>query len=44
MILRVGLMCRVSTEEQASSGDSLQAQEEALVKYANENNMKIYKI
>lgn len=43
-ILRVGLMCRVSTEEQASSGDSLQAQEEALVKYANDNNMKIYKI
>lgn len=44
MILRVGLMCRVSTEEQASSGDSLQAQEEALVKYANDNNMKVYKI
>ncbi len=43
-ILRVGIMCRVSTEEQALHGDSLQAQEEALVKYANESNMKIYKI
>lgn len=43
-ILRVGLMCRVSTEEQANYGDSLQAQEEALVKFANDNNMKIYKI
>ena len=43
-ILRVGLMCRVSTEEQANYGDSLQAQEEALVKYASENNMKVYKI
>lgn len=43
-ILRVALMCRVSTEEQASYGESLQAQEEALVQYANANNMKIYKI
>ena len=43
-ILRVGLMCRVSTDEQANYGDSLQAQEEALVKFANENNMKINKI
>ena len=43
-ILRVGLMCRVSTEEQAAHGDSLQAQEEALVTFANENNMKIVKI
>ena len=43
-ILRVGIMCRVSTEEQAVHGDSIQAQEEALVQYANENNMKIYKI
>ena len=43
-ILRVGIMCRVSTEEQALHGDSLQAQEEALVRFANENNMKIFKI
>lgn len=43
-ILRVGLMCRVSTEEQALHGDSMQAQEEALVEFANANNMKIYKI
>lgn len=43
-IIRVGLMCRVSTDEQALHGDSLQAQEEALVEYANANNMKIYKV
>ena len=44
MILRVGLMCRVSTEEQALHGDSIKAQEEALVQYANDNNMKVYKV
>ena len=43
-ILRVGIMCRVSTEEQALHGDSLAAQETALVEHANANNMKIYKI
>ena len=43
-ILRVGIMCRVSTEEQASHGESLQAQEETLVQYAKDNNMKVYKI
>lgn len=43
-ILRVGIMCRVSTEEQALHGDSLEAQETALVEFANNNNMKIYKI
>ena len=43
-ILRVGIMCRVSTEEQALHGDSLQAQEDALVRFANENNMKIFRI
>lgn len=43
-VLRVGLMCRVSTEEQALHGDSMQAQEESLVTYANENNMKIVNI
>ena len=43
-VLRVGIMCRVSTEEQALHGDSLEAQETALVEYANNNNMKIYKI
>ena len=37
-------MCRVSTEEQALHGDSLQAQEDALVQYANDNNMKIIKV
>ena len=43
-ILRVGIMCRVSTDEQALHGDSLEAQEMALVEHANANNMKIYKI
>lgn len=43
-VLRVGLMARVSTEEQERHGESMQAQEEALVEYANANNMKIYKI
>ena len=43
-ILRVGIMCRVSTEEQALHGDSLAAQETALVEHAKANNMKIYKI
>lgn len=37
-------MCRVSTEEQALHGDSLEAQETALVEHANTHNMKIYKI
>lgn len=40
-VLRVALMPRVSTDEQVLRGYSLDAQEEALVKYANENNMKI---
>ena len=43
-IIRVGIMCRVSTEEQALHGESLTAQETALVEYANTHNMKIYKI
>lgn len=43
-IIRVGIMCRVSTEEQALHGESLTAQETALVEHANNNNMKIYKI
>ena len=40
-ILRTALVPRVSTDEQVRHGDSLQAQEEALVEYANKNNMKI---
>lgn len=43
-VLRTALMTRVSTEEQERHGESLQAQEEALVEYAKANNMKIYKI
>ena len=40
-ILRTALVPRVSTDEQVRTGDSLQAQEDALVEYANNNNMKI---
>ena len=40
-VLRVALVPRVSTDEQVRKGDSLDAQEEALVKYANDHNMKI---
>lgn len=40
-VLRVALLPRVSTDEQVANGYSLQAQEDALVKYANDNNMKI---
>lgn len=43
-VLRVALVPRVSTDEQVRKGDSLDAQEEALIKYAKENNMKIVKI
>ena len=43
-ILRVRLMCRVSTEEQALHGDSMKSQEEALVQFAEDNNMKIVNI
>ena len=40
-ILRVALLERVSTDEQAKFGDSLEAQHEILVDFANKNNMKI---
>ena len=40
-VLRVALVPRVSTDEQVRKGDSLDAQEDALVRFANENNMKI---
>ena len=40
-VLRVALVPRVSTDEQVRTGDSLQAQEDALVQHANNNNMKI---
>lgn len=40
-ILRVALYPRVSTEEQAAHGYSLDLQEEALVRYANEHGYKI---
>jgi DNA invertase Pin-like site-specific DNA recombinase len=40
-VLRVALVPRVSTDEQVRKGDSLDAQEDALVAFAKENNMKI---
>lgn len=40
-ILRVALYIRVSTEEQALRGYSLQAQEDALVEYAAANKLKV---
>ena len=40
-IIRVALYPRVSTEEQAAHGYSLELQEEALVRYANEHGYKI---
>lgn len=43
-VLRVALYIRVSTEEQALHGYSLQAQEEALVRYAEEQGFKIIRI
>ena len=40
-VLRIGIMCRVSTEEQALHGYSMAAQEESLVQYARERGYKI---
>lgn len=40
-ILRVALYIRVSTEEQAVHGYSLAAQEESLVRYAQDNGYKV---
>ena len=44
MIKRVVLYIRVSTEEQTLHGDSLEAQEKALIEYAKMNGYKIVKI
>lgn len=43
-ILRVALYIRVSTEEQAKFGISLAAQEDALLRYAQEHNFKVVQI
>lgn len=43
-IIRAVLYIRVSTEEQALHGDSLEAQEAALVQYAKDHGYKIIKI
>lgn len=40
-MVRAALYIRVSTEEQAIHGLSIDAQKEALIKYAKENNMEI---
>lgn len=41
---RAALYCRVSTDQQAQEGDSIQAQVDALKKYANEHNYEIQDI
>ena len=43
-VQRVALYIRVSTEEQAQHGYSLEAQESALVEFANAHNYKIVNI
>ena len=43
-ILRVGLYVRVSTEEQALKGFSIEAQKDALEEYCKKNNLKIVDI
>ena len=40
-MIRAGIYCRVSTEEQAKNGISLQCQQEALTKFALNNNYAI---
>ena len=40
-VTRAALYARVSTEEQAMHGVSLEAQKERLTQYANENNLTI---
>lgn len=40
-VIRAALMPRVSTDEQVRRGYSLQAQEDSLVEFAKQNNMKI---
>lgn len=42
--MRVALYIRVSTEEQALHGDSLEAQEKALVNYAKDKGYEVYDI
>lgn len=42
--MRVGIYTRVSTEEQALHGISLDAQKDSLVEYAKLNNYEIYNI
>lgn len=40
-MIRVGIYCRVSTDQQANEGDSIQAQLSALRKYAEDHNYEI---
>lgn len=40
-MIRAGIYCRVSTEEQAKNGISLQCQQDALTTYATKNGYKI---
>ena len=43
-IIRVGIYIRVSTEEQAKHGYSLDSQKQTLEAYAKQKGYKIYKI
>lgn len=43
-MMRAALYIRVSTEEQAEHGYSLDAQKKRLIEYCNKNNIEIYKI
>ena len=40
-MIRAGLYCRVSTDEQAENGDSLRTQKDALTQFAKKNNYEI---
>jgi len=40
-MIRVGIYCRVSTDQQVNEGDSIQAQLSALKKYASDHNYEI---
>jgi len=42
--MKVAIYTRVSTEEQAKEGYSLGAQEDALRKYAESNNLEVYDV
>ena len=42
--MKAALYTRVSTDEQAEHGFSLEAQKKRLIEYCNKNNIEIYKL